>query len=72
MPSLYDDLRAAGCVIENHESDLHTPATPEARAIIHKHPGAIISYFRCNITVATWIEVPFAYDPFWSKQSVGS
>ena len=32
LPELYDALVAAGCEIDNHESDLYVRATPQARA----------------------------------------
>lgn len=69
--SLYTDLIEAGVEVSNHESDLYFPRTPETVAILLKHPvqKSIAQNFRNQITKTTWIDVPFAFDPFWEKRS---
>ena len=66
--SLYQDLRAAGIPTDHHESDLYVLDTPAARALIVKH-GKKGSGFTSQIDRKRWLDVPFAYDPFWEKKS---
>ena len=73
--SLYQQLKALGlkegrgadCGIDHHESDLYVLSTPETRAFV-KASGLAHSSFRNNIDGRTWIDVPFAYDPFWARK----
>lgn len=62
--TIYEQLRAAGCDIENHESDLYVRDTHEARTIIRANCKPIHP-FRSHDGSA-WLEVAFAYDPFWT------
>jgi hypothetical protein len=66
--SLYQDLKAAGLPTDHHESDLYVIDTPAARALIAKH-GKRGSGFTSQIDGKRWLDVPFAYDPFWAKKS---
>jgi hypothetical protein len=66
--SLYQDLKAAGIPTDHHESDLYVRDTPAARALIAKH-GKKGSGFTSQINRKQWLDVPFAYDPFWAKKS---
>ena len=63
----YAELRTARCTIEHHESDLYVLATPEARKLAEGAPNR--SFFSSQIDGRTWIELPFAYTPFWDKVS---
>lgn len=65
--SLYTDLIAAGIEVSSHYSDLYCPNTPEARALVRKH-GHSLSLFQNQITHTMWIDVPFAFDPYWERQ----
>jgi hypothetical protein len=65
MPSLYQDMLAAGVKIDSHESDLYVEATPSSVAILKRYPRCNASYFRNNVDGKLWIDIPFAYDPFW-------
>jgi hypothetical protein len=71
--TLYQELVAAGCQIDNHESDLYVRVTPESRAIVERwcwirklYAGTTL--FRSNTDGAMWWDVPFAYDPFWNDR----
>ena len=68
--SLYTDLIEAGVEVSNHESDLYFPSTAVSRPILKRHPAeaGLASCFRSNIDGKTWIDVPFAFDPFWEKR----
>jgi hypothetical protein len=65
--SVYDRLVAAGCNIDHHESDLYVEATPEARAITAGEKNR--SFFRSQVDGKTWIDIPFAYAPFWAAKA---
>jgi hypothetical protein len=72
--SVYSDLKAAGIKTGNHESDLYAPDTPEVRAILERFP-----LNKANARPFTvqeghpdagqrWLDIPFAFDPFWEKK----
>ncbi len=65
--SLYDELKAAGVKIDHHESDLYFERTPLSRSILAQYPTQkkMSSSFLNQITHNAWIEVPFAYMPYW-------
>jgi len=73
---LYDELKEAGIEIDHHESDLYVPNTPEARRILDRHPieKKNATLFGEHKVVGgrhvdkIWIDVPFAYAPFWRKK----
>jgi len=73
MPTLYEEMEAAGLVRGNHCSDLYVLDTPEAREIIKRHRvfGPVpASAFRSNVDGSALIDITFAFDPFWDlKQS---
>jgi len=64
---LYDKLKDAGIVMDSHESDLYVPSSAEALKLIKEH-GFNYSFFRSNIDGKLWIEVPFAYSPWWDER----
>ena len=73
--SLYQKLRETGVEMDNHESDLYVRDTQEVRDIIKQHraendgyPQAI-SRFTEQETKQTWIDIPFAYDPYWEARA---
>ena len=71
--TLYEELTAAGCLIDHHESDLYVRCSEKAKTIILYHvllPGSVLqmpSQFRSDIDKKLWYDIPFAYDPFWNK-----
>ena len=81
--NLYDDLFNAGCVLDHHESDLYVKADANALAILQRHGKggykrarkgdtfqlAGCSMFRSQVDGEMWIDVPFAYQPFWKRVS---
>lgn len=66
--TLYEHLVAAGCEIDSHYSDLYVKATPHALAIIEqfggKPPHGRTSFLH-QVAGERWIDIPFAYKPFW-------
>jgi hypothetical protein len=67
MRSVYRDLLKAGCEIDSHESDLYVRDTPAARTILQFH-GKSWQAFRSQVDGLIWLDVPFAYEPFWEKR----
>jgi argininosuccinate synthase len=66
--SLYQALLAAGIQTDHHESDLYVLDTPIARALIAKSGLAMAKPFTSQIDGKRWLDVPFAYEPFWEKK----
>lgn len=74
-PSLYMQLRRAGCIINSHQSDLYVLATDAARAIVAEasasSEGAIRPQtFTSRADGKSWIEIPFQYAPYWAARSI--
>lgn len=71
-PSLYDEIVAAGIPHDHHQSDLYVPATKEAAALIkaRRSHGEVhhVQGFIDNVTGKPWLDVMFAYDPFWEAR----
>lgn len=79
--NLYEKLKAAGCELDNHESDLYVLATEEAHQIIREHEGVERMFrdrkgqFQTTRAVEpipfkgvdgrVWFEITAAYMPFW-------
>lgn len=68
-PSLFAEVRAAGIPFDSHESDLYLPNTPAVRAILARHPAQARNAepFVGRVTHRPAIDVPFAYEPFFSR-----
>lgn len=65
--SLYQILVAIGAEIDSHASDLYVKSTPEVLALVQLSEKNY-STFKSNIDGETWIDIPFAYDPFWEMK----
>lgn len=63
----YNALTAAGVPIDHHESDLYCLATSEARQIV-KLSGWSHTTFTSQIDGQIWLDIPFAYEPFWGAR----
>jgi hypothetical protein len=64
---LYQTLKEAGCTIDNHESDLYVRASPEALMLVEKS-GLNYTFFSSVTDKGLWIEVPFAFSPWWEAR----
>ena len=62
--TLYETLKAAGCEIDSHKSDLYVRDTPKALEILKEYGREKDSRFRSQLDGSIWIDVPFHYDPF--------
>ena len=68
--SIYEQLKKAGFVLDNHESDLYVKVTPESQKIVNDYE------FKSNVTKfhsqiegeGMYFDIPFAFDPFWDKK----
>ena len=72
--SLYQILVAIGAEIDSHASDLYVKSTPRSIGLVQLSEKNY-STFKSNIDGETWIDIPFAYDPFWEmklKQQPGA
>jgi hypothetical protein len=77
MGTLYQRLKAVMKPedISSHESDLYVRWTPEAQAVINEwrrenglmDGWGLCSWFTNQVEGGTWIDIPFAFDPFWEK-----
>lgn len=66
--SVYNQIKATGCDIAHHESDLYCPVTPETTDIVKNYQfKGNVRKFTNRIDGTPWYEIPFAYDPFWQK-----
>lgn len=67
--TLYDEIKQANVPMDHHESDLYFLATPESRKILDKYPDKKQNSkcFISQIDNQIWIDVPFAFQPFWDK-----
>jgi hypothetical protein len=63
----YKNLLLMGCEIDSHESDLYVRATPQALAIV-RQSGWSYKPFYSRIDGQLWLDVPFAYEPFWERR----
>ena len=65
---LYSQLTILGADMDSHESDLYVRATPEALATV-RASGRSYSLFRSELDGRMWIDVPFAYLPWWERRA---
>ena len=74
-PMLYDEVAKRGITHEHHYSDLYLPATEEVRMLLlhyghHKRGDrSTPSPFRHQVEGGIWIDVPFAYAPYWRERA---
>lgn len=73
MNTIYDELKAKGFEMDNHESDLYVKVCPEFVAFIkernqHNEPVRL-SFFKSKTDGKLWAELPFQYSPFWERKA---
>lgn len=68
--TLYDALREAGCKLDSHESDLYVEASAVATTILKRFPTQWENTrsFTSEIDGRLWFDVPFAFEPFWTRR----
>ena len=65
--NLYQVLKDAGAELDSHESDLYAKATPEVLAIVEAS-GWSYSRFISQIDGQQWLDLPFAFYPWWENR----
>jgi len=66
--TIYQQAIKAKLNIDSHQSDLYIEDSKKAWKILSEHPCPNqISKFHSEKDNKPWIEVAFAYDPFWNK-----
>jgi hypothetical protein len=68
-PDLYNECVAAGLQLDHHRSDLYILDTKKAREIVKRCALVRTSTFVSQVDGKLWIDVPFAYLPFWEKKA---
>jgi len=73
MKTIYERTKDAGLEMDSHESDLYLKDTTEARRILEEWRNEsgrdeFVTWFRSEINGAQWMDIPFAYDPFWAAK----
>lgn len=67
---LYQAVLDGNLEHDSHYSDLYLRATPEARALISRYKfKANVQAFTSQIDGKLWLDVPFAFTPYWEKQA---
>lgn len=66
-PGLHAALEAAGIALDHHESDLYVRDSQKARIILRDYGVTKPEVFLSN--GIAWIDVPFAYAPWWEAKS---
>lgn len=69
---VYDAIKRLEIPHANHYSDLYLPNTPQVHAILRAHGvkinGHNAAYFRNQVEGGIWIDIPFAFVPYWEAQ----
>jgi hypothetical protein len=68
VEQLYEALKSIGAKIDNHESDLYVLQTPETLALV-QDSGSKYSTFVSQLDGEVWIDVPFAFLPWWRART---
>lgn len=66
--SLYDEVKARGIPHSSHESDLYVPDTQEVRELLQKYGRKGVPFVN-QVEGGTWLDVPFAYQPWWDAKN---
>lgn len=69
-PGLYEELKAAGILLDHHESDLYFPVNAQTKEILARYPlsKSNSSVFKSETNGQQTFDVPFAYVPAWEKK----
>ena len=68
--TIYDECMEKGFEIDHHESDLYIKDCPKARELLDRHNQPFTSFIS-QIDGEAWLDVPFAYQPFWNQGANG-
>lgn len=66
MMDIYEEMKAANVPMSNYRSDLYVKSTPEALAILGRYEfKGNTRFFTNTVDGQVWIDIPFAYLPYW-------
>ena len=66
---IYKEILALGVPIDSHESDLYVKDTPEVRELLNEYQyQSNVTEFTNEIDGAHWLDIPFAYEPWWRRR----
>lgn len=70
--SLYEEVKATGGYISDHEADLYIEVNDVNKEILSRHPlqEKIATTFHNQVTGKLCYDIPFAYEPFWIKKNM--
>lgn len=72
MKTIYQQMVEAGAEIDSHKSDLYVKSTPKTREIIRGYEYLnSVTTFTSQIDGQLWMDIPFAFDPFWEEVRKG-
>ena len=66
LDTLYRAVRARSIPFDHHESDLYVPDTPATRGLARVY-GHRFTTFLHAVNGERWLDVPFAYDPWFQR-----
>lgn len=62
-----------GIPYENHASDLYIPKTEQNTKLIAVYEfKENVTTFISQIEKTMWYDIPFAYQPYWSRRLIGT
>lgn len=70
--SLYEEVKATGGYIADHEADLYIEVNEVNKGILSRYPleKTNATTFHNQVTGKLCYDIPFAYDPFWIKKNM--
>ena len=66
--TLYDECVEANLELDHHESDLYIKDCMTARLLLARYDDAFDTFIS-QIDGAVWLDVPFAYQPYWEEKT---
>ncbi len=67
-PELFEAIKSAGIPYASHYSDLYVKHTDASVELLTRYQfRENVRLFKNNIDGLQWLDVPFAYQPFWDK-----
>lgn len=69
--SLYSKCISQGLKTDHYESDLYIEHSSKAAKLVNQYTQNSILFID-NIDNKLWIEVPFAYTPFYENKNLGT
>ncbi len=66
--TIYEKVKTAGLEYDTHESDLYVKDGPEIQELLKDYKyRSNVTGFISNIDKKRWLDIPFAFDPWWDR-----